>query len=325
MISPADIHSAKILIVDDRKANVDLLERMLRGAGYLSIASTMDPGAACELHRENRYDLILLDVEMPGMDGFQVMESLALLEQDGYLPVLVITVEPEHKLRALKAGAKDFVSKPLDRAEVLTRVYNMLEVRLLYAETRSLALKMQHQAQHDFLTGLPNSALLADRMAQAVALARRNRKQFAVLYMDLDHFKNINDTLGHDAGDELLRSVALRLKACVRGSDTVSRKGGDEFVLLLSEITHPDDAARSADKILAAVTAAHRLAGTELIVTASIGISIYPRDGAEADSLIKSADAAMYQAKQGGRNHHCFFGRSAGPQAPLPEAAPVPV
>jgi adenylate cyclase len=133
MISQEDILNAGILIVDDKEANVLLLERILRGAGYASISSTMDPNRVCDLHRANRYDLILLDLQMPGLDGFQVMERLKEIEPDGYLPVLVVTAQPDHKLRALKAGAKDFVSKPFDLAEVLARVRNMLEVRLLVA------------------------------------------------------------------------------------------------------------------------------------------------------------------------------------------------
>jgi signal transduction histidine kinase len=138
MISSADVLRASILIVDDQKANVSLLEQMLHDAGYVSIASTMDPREVCELHSKNRYDLILLDLQMPGMDGFQVMEDLKKIETDGYLPVLVITALPGHKLRALKAGAKDFVSKPFDLGEVLIRVYNMLEVRLLHLEIKRL-------------------------------------------------------------------------------------------------------------------------------------------------------------------------------------------
>src|SRR5476651_2431361 len=132
MISSSDILHGKVLIVDDQEANVILLERILRGAGYVSITSTMNPAEVCELHRNNRYDLILLDLQMPGMDGFQVLEGLKEIEPDGYLPVLVITAQPGHKLRALQAGAKDFVSKPFDLVEVKTRIHNMLEVRLLY-------------------------------------------------------------------------------------------------------------------------------------------------------------------------------------------------
>ena len=130
MVDSTAIFKAKVLIVDDQEANVLLLERMLSGAGYVSVASTRDPRAVCELHRKNRYDLILLDLQMPGMDGFEVMEGLKEVERDGYLPDLVVTAQPDHKLRALQAGAKDFVSKPFDLAEVLTRVHNMLEVRL---------------------------------------------------------------------------------------------------------------------------------------------------------------------------------------------------
>ena len=137
MVSSSDILDARILIVDDKETNVLLVERMLRGAGYASIESTTDPNEVCELHRKNRYGLILLDLQMPGMDGFQVMEGLKEIEEDGYLPVLVITAQPDHKLRALQAGAKDFVSKPFDLAELRARVHNILEVRLLHLETKN--------------------------------------------------------------------------------------------------------------------------------------------------------------------------------------------
>jgi adenylate cyclase len=131
-----DLLNAKILVVDDKQANVTLLERTLSSAGYLCVTSTLDPTAVCDLHQKNRYDLIVLDLQMPGMDGFEVMERLKAVETDGYLPILVITAQPDHKLRALRAGAKDFVSKPFDIAEVLTRVHNMLEVRLLHVAIR---------------------------------------------------------------------------------------------------------------------------------------------------------------------------------------------
>ena len=137
MISKPEILNASILIVDDQETNVQLLGEILHDAGYACVASTTDPHAVCELHRKNRYDLILLDLQMPGMDGFQVMEGLKEIETDGYLPVLVITAQPEHKLRALAAGAKDFVSKPFDLIEVQTRIHNMLEVRLLYRKLKN--------------------------------------------------------------------------------------------------------------------------------------------------------------------------------------------
>lgn len=194
------------------------------------------------------------------------------------------------------------------------------------SESRAVVAKMSHLAQHDFLTDLPNPVLLNDRMTQAIALARRHDKQLAVAFMDLDHFKRINDSLGHAAGDELLQSVAQRLKTCVRSSDAVSRRGGDEFVVLLSEITQAEDAARIADKIIASVAAAHRVAGQELLVTTSIGISVYPLDGTDVETLLNSADAAMYQAKTKGRNRYCFFSQEMNSRAAgrrlSPESAP---
>src|SRR4051812_24991040 len=138
MVTAADILHAKVLIVDDLEANVLLLRQMLKNAGYDRVSATSDPSQVCELHLVERFDLILLNLQMPGMDGFQVMENLKQLEPGGYLPVLVITAQPEHKLKALKAGARDFVSKPFELAEVLLRVHNQIETRLLHLETRAL-------------------------------------------------------------------------------------------------------------------------------------------------------------------------------------------
>ena len=147
MVDLSDILGAKILIVDDLEANVRLLDRMLRQAGHTCVASTMDPHEVCGLHRDNRYDLILLDLEMPGMDGFQVMEGLRKIETDGYLPILVITAQPDHKLRALQAGAKDFISKPFDLVEVRTRIRNLLEVRLLYKKIENYSKVLEETVQ----------------------------------------------------------------------------------------------------------------------------------------------------------------------------------
>jgi PAS domain S-box-containing protein len=147
MVNLSDILGARILIVDDLEANVRLLDRMLRQAGHTCVASTMDPHEVCELHRTNRYDLILLDLEMSGMDGFQVMEGLKEIETDGYLPILVITAQPAHKLRALQAGAKDFISKPFDLVEVRTRIHNMLHVRLLYKQVENYSKVLEQTVQ----------------------------------------------------------------------------------------------------------------------------------------------------------------------------------
>jgi diguanylate cyclase (GGDEF)-like protein/PAS domain S-box-containing protein len=173
--------------------------------------------------------------------------------------------------------------------------------------TRSRLVEISHLAQHDSLTDLPNRLLLMDRLTQAIALARRNQHRLAVLFLDLDGFKNINDSLGHAIGDELLQSVARSLSACVRKSDTVSRQGGDEFVILLPEVAHAGDATVSAAKIIQELKKAHSIGAHSLCVTASIGISTYPDDGEDAETLIKKADTAMYHAKEHGRDNCQLF------------------
>ncbi|MGA2562811.1 MAG: EAL domain-containing protein [Steroidobacteraceae bacterium] len=172
---------------------------------------------------------------------------------------------------------------------------------------RSASLKMSHQAQHDGLTDLPNRVLLNDRLTQAIAMAHRQQQQLAVLFLDLDRFKHINDSLGHDIGDRVLQTVSGRLLKCVRSSDTVSRQGGDEFVVLLAQIKNAQDAALCAEKIRASLSTPYLLDGHELYTTASIGIASFPEDGMSAELLTKHADLAMYRAKQEGGNMYCFF------------------
>ena len=310
MISIADILNASILIVDDQEANVLMLEQMLRDAGYQCITTTMDPHAVCALHRDNHYDLILLDLQMPGMDGFQVMEGLKEIETDGYLPVLAITAQPGHKQRALASGAKDFVAKPFDLLEVKIRIYNMLEVRLLYKQLEDYNRALESWAMHDALTGLPNRRLLMDRLLFAIAHARRNKSTMAVMYLDLDGFKQVNDTLGHDAGDTLLRMVADRLVAAVRQEDTVARMGGDEFVIGLWDLSHADGAAKLASKVIQAVSQPYRIQGRSVSITASIGVGIYPTHGEEVETLMKCADLALYEAKRTGKNDYRIAART---------------
>jgi len=175
-------------------------------------------------------------------------------------------------------------------------------------ETAELATEqMSYLAEHDFLTGLPNRALLTDRLAQSIALAQRHGKKVALMYLDLDHFKHINDSLGHAVGDQLLQSVAKRLQNCVRNSDTVSRQGGDEFVVLLTEIEKVHDSVLAAEKIIEAMALPHFVNGNQLSVTFSIGISIYPDDGEDNETMVRNADTAMYQAKETGRNNYQIF------------------
>jgi len=238
------------------------------------------------------------------MDGFQVMEGLKEIETEGYVPILVITAEPGHKLRAFASGAKDFISKPFDLMEAKTRIHNMLELRLLYKQLEHNNRILESLALHDPLTGLPNRRLLMDRLSLAIAHARRNKGNMAVMYLDLDGFKQINDTLGHDAGDTLLRLVAARLVGTVRQVDTVARVGGDEFVIALSELSHGKDVVELVSKVIEAVSQPYSIQGHGMNLTVSVGVSVYPTHGENVEALMKNADMALYEAKRSGKNDY---------------------
>jgi len=304
MVSDDDILDANILIVDDQVANVQLLESILQQVGYRHVTSTMSPHAVCELHRANSYDLILLDLQMPGMDGFEVMAGLKEIEPTGYVPILVITAQPGHKQRALAAGARDFIAKPFDLIELKIRIHNMLEVRLLYKRLAERNAELASMALHDMLTGLPNRRLLMDRLSLAIVHARRNQRTMAVMFLDLDGFKQINDTMGHDAGDMLLRMVADRLVATVRQEDTVARLGGDEFVIALYEAIDVEQVAKLGSKVISAVSQPYSIQGVDVRMTVSVGVSVYPMHGEDAETLMKRADVALYEAKQSGKNDY---------------------
>jgi diguanylate cyclase (GGDEF)-like protein/PAS domain S-box-containing protein len=213
--------------------------------------------------------------------------NCVLIRRDGHESAIEDTAAPIHDRRGRVTGA----------------VIVFHDVGL----ARAMSLRMSYLAQHDFLTQLPNRMLLNDRLTQAIMLAQRHGQSLAVLFLDVDHFKHINDSLGHATGDQLLQSIARRLVESVRSSDTVSRQGGDEFVILLPEVGRAEDAALAADKILAAVSRPHRIDSRDLHVTASMGIGVFPADGADAETLLKSADLALFHAKAQGRSNHRFF------------------
>jgi two-component system, cell cycle response regulator len=300
-----DILKASILIVDDQESNVILLKQLLSEAGYTRVSSTMNSREVCALHREDPYDLIVLDLQMPGLDGFQVMAALKTNEPDSYLPVIVITAQPDHKLRALQAGAKDFVSKPFDLVEVKTRIHNMLEVRLLYKKLEKYTRELEQKALYDSMTGLPNRDLFDDRLVHAIALASRHAWTLAVMFLDLDRFKCINDTHGHAVGDEVLKEVAKRLLQHARDEDTVCRNGGDEFLYVLMNPQGGENIQRIAEALVKTIGQPIDMGELQPVIKASIGIAIYPDDGATGEQLIRNADAAMYLAKA--RTNGCAF------------------
>ena len=221
----------------------------------------------------------------------------------------------EREIRAAEAqGASDDHILMLQQANAHL-VTASIEAHKLTEQVQDVKDNLEHLVHHDVLTDLPNRTLLQDRLGQAIELARRQGRRLAVMSMDLDQFKHINDSLGHAVGDQLLQSVARRLVGSVRQSDTVSRQGGDEFVLLLPYIERAEDAMLSAQKVLAALAPPHHIDGHELHISASIGISIYPEDGQDAETLIKNADSAMYHAKENGRDNYKFFEQSMNVRA----------
>jgi diguanylate cyclase (GGDEF)-like protein/PAS domain S-box-containing protein len=228
--------------------------------------------------------------------------------QTGHLPPNTILIRRDGQ----EAFIEDSAAPIHNRAgETIGSVIVFRDVSAAQAMTDQLL----HSTQHDSLTGLPNRSLLIDRLGQSVALALRHRAQFAVMFLDLDGFKHINDSLGHQTGDKLLQSIAKRLQKCVRAVDTVSRQGGDEFIVLLQELEDSGDALIGARRVLEAVTGTHHIDGHSLRVTASLGVSIYPSDGEDSDTLIKNADTAMYQAKRQGHHHYAFFKPAMNDQA----------
>jgi diguanylate cyclase (GGDEF)-like protein/PAS domain S-box-containing protein len=438
-MSPAEIRRARILVVDDQQVNVQLLEYLLKTTGYENVSSTTDPRQVVALHLKHRFDLIILDLHMPGMDGFEVMEALKPLESESWLPVLVVTAEPDKKLAALEAGARDFIGKPFDTVEVMTRIRNLLEVRLLHRESaeygsrmertvrertaelqrfrgamdatsdaiflidsRNMAMvdvndgacrmlgfsreallriepvalglatreqlerhlatdaaahesdivetellradgrgavpveigwqmqeaggtrmliavardiserlqalqRLKHMASYDALTGLPNRTLFFQNLRDAIELAQDKNWRVAVLFISLDRFKVINDSLGPLLGDELLRQFSIRLVRCVRLRDTAGRLGGDEFALVLTMTRDQQEAVNVANEVREALRAPFDLHGQQAVLTASIGISMYPDDATDPGTLVKYADTAMVRAKEAGRDGYRFF------------------
>jgi diguanylate cyclase (GGDEF)-like protein/PAS domain S-box-containing protein len=444
VIDPAGIYGSKILIVSDQESNIRLIEKMLQQAGYLCVSSTMDLSAVCTLHLKNRYDLILLDLQQPRSDGFQVLAALKEIEPEDYLPVLVIAAQSSLRQNALEAGAKDFISDTRDRSEVLTRIFNMVEIRLLHGalkdhskameeavlartaelrkseemfrelaanipealwirdsekqtleyanpawqklsglhaspgdpvakayqtihpddmqrianerrrastahvnneyrlirpdqsvrwvhartfsianpvgktpwvaeiiedvtKSREVQQQLVHLARHDGLTGLPNRMFLYESLREALLRATEDQLIVSVLLLDIDYFKHVNDSLGHIIGDELLREFATRLAGCVRPGDTAGRLGGDEFAVVVVTPAHSNGAVDVANRIRHSLQKPFMLRDKSIAVTASIGIASYPTDTSDIETLIRYADAALYEAKSSGRDtSRCF-------------------
>jgi len=325
----------KILIVDDTPANLVAMRRLLSkiDADLILAASGNEALAACLDHE---FALVLLDVQMPDIDGFEVAGLLSGEARTADTPIIFVTAafsDDVNRLRGYHFGAVDYIAKPINDVILLAKVRVFLDLyrgrqelqRLVaeldarnrqleveIAERKRAEQEVRHRATHDTLTELPNRALFMDRVEQALQRADRQRSQLALLYLDIDGFKPVNDTLGHHAGDLLLQQIAQRLGSAVRKSDTVARLGGDEFAVVIQDTAEsPDSAEQLARKLLDILALPFVLdlgpsGPARVIIGASIGISLFPdhcrgvTDRREA--LIRAADGAMYAAKQGGKN-----------------------
>jgi len=313
----------KILVVDDTRANLVAMRRLLaRVDAQLVEADCGNAALAATLDHE--FALILLDVNMPDMDGFEVANHLASEEATRNTPIIFVTaamVDDLHRLKGYSFGAVDYIAKPINDTILQSKVRVFLELYRGKQELRSLVRELEnevkerkraeeqvrHQATHDALTGLPNRALFLDRLDTAMERTRRSGKPFALLYIDIDGFKPVNDLHGHQAGDHLLQAIAARLIERTRRSDTVARLGGDEFAVILEAADSPETALDTAGELGARLREPYVL-GENLPVTigASIGIACHAAtdsSGADPrDALIRAADDAMYRAKRAGRN-----------------------
>ncbi len=308
LISPLDGIAASdrpvhLLVVEDNPDDVRLLDRLLRTAGWetveFTIAARLDDALAQLAN--GHFDALVLDLALPDAHGLTAVERLEQIIPD--MPVVVWTgLQDENlALRVIQSGVQDYLVKGQVNGVMFARA-------LRYAiERKRMHSYLSHLARYDQLTGLPNRSLFRDRLNQAVRRAQRSGKLLATLFLDLDRFKEINDSLGHTAGDELLKAIAERLERCVRQVDTVARLGGDEFTVILEGLTQGEHCAAIAQKIMSQVVMAVTVQNTEVHCSTSIGIAVYPRDGSDADALIRNADVAMYQAKSSGRNTFQFY------------------
>ncbi|MEO5345218.1 MAG: EAL domain-containing protein [Magnetococcus sp. YQC-9] len=318
-----------VLVVDDSPDNIRLLGNILLKEYRVLFATSGK--AAMESAVVNQPELVLLDVVMPEVDGFEVCDWLRAQERTRGIPVILVTAmnDLEAETRGFEVGAVDFLTKPVNPAVVRARVAAHLALKRqrdaleranfrLVEEIRrreKLETLLREQAEFDALTGLPNRKLFHDRLEQAVLVGERKRRQFALLFVDLDRFKWVNDTLGHDAGDALLVEAARRLKGVVRKSDTVARLGGDEFTVILADILHESMAELVARKILEQLSTPFVLKGQQVAISGSVGIGMFPEDGTTSHDLSRNADSAMYLAKQSGRNAFRFFSEEIDRQA----------
>ena len=306
-----ELLDAVVMMVDDEPINIEVTQVYLEEAGYTRFVSTSEPQEALALLIERRPDVLLLDLMMPKVSGFDILTRMRAENILRDVPTIVLTssTDAATKLKALELGATDFLAKPVDSSELALRLRNTLAAKAY----------RDRLANFDVLTGLPNRQTFMDRLEWALRHAERYGNMGAVLHIDLDKFKQVNEALGPRMGDMLLQAVAQRLEQCVRATDTIGRLAGqgsqaslsrmaaDEFSVLLPTIHAVDDAARVAQRLLESFNVPFQLADHELPVTCSIGIAVFPDDGPDMDTVVKHAGVAMHHTKQREKNTYQFY------------------
>jgi diguanylate cyclase (GGDEF)-like protein len=306
---PLQKPATRVLLIEDNEEDAFIAREALQDSAACSyrIADAETWTEAEEKLKEDCFDVILADLHLPDAEGLDLLKKI--LEAAPNIPIVVLTgLDDEHMaLEALKLGSQDYLVKTELQSSVVTRALRYaIERHRLVQDLAAARDRERHLATHDSLTGLPNRKLFMDRLELSAAYASRYQQRIALIFLDLDNFKTINDTLGHPTGDELLKKVSSRLKQVVRSSDTLARIGGDEFTTIIQRVLEPQNAAVVARKLMKEFSQPYWLGGEKYFVTASIGITLCPDDGTTPEELIEKADAAMYRAKQSGRNRFCF-------------------
>lgn len=292
-----------ILHIEDNEGDIRLLKELLNNArgGIFEITTTVTLKGGLAQLADNKFDVVLTDLNLPDTDGVNTITRIQ--EQDPSVPIIVLSGQDSEELalQVVQTGAQDYLVKGQGDGLLISR---SIEYSI---ERKRNEQGLSYLANYDSLTGLANRLLFRERLDRALIRADRNKTLVALLVIDLDRFKNVNDTLGHDAGDKLLIEVAGRLEQCTREGDTIARLGGDEFTIIMEDVKAFEDAVKIVDKILYIMKKSFDLFSREIYVSPSVGISLYPLDDTDAGNLLKNADSAMYSAKDGGRNCYRFY------------------
>lgn len=298
-----ELTTIKVLLVEDNPADARLVREMFLEikASEFELVQVESLKAGLNVLESDVFDVMLLDLSLPDSQGLNAVNHILSIAP--HLPIVVLSGidDAELSLQAVQTGAQDYLVKGQGDGNLLSRA-------LRYAiERKRTQERLTYLAQYDQLTDLPNRSLFNERLSAGLKQAQRHNRELTLMFLDLDHFKDINDTLGHSAGDKLLQDVARRLRNCVRAEDTIARLGGDEFTIIMNEVQQRKDSATVAEKILDALSHPFVLEGEEVFITTSIGIASFPQSGKDPETLIRHADTALYRAKSEGRSNYQFF------------------